>query len=66
MNIESKMRIGVKELQEVLGIGESKAREMTHREGFPAIRDGKRILIPVKALERWLEEQMQPGKGVSA
>ena len=29
--------------------------ELIHAEGFPALRVGKKYLIPVKAAERWLE-----------
>jgi len=28
-----------------------------NREGFPVFRTGRKYLIPVKAFERWLEEQ---------
>ena len=29
--------------------------ELIHAEGFPALRVGKRWIIPCKAVEKWLE-----------
>lgn len=40
---------------EQVGISLSKMREWTRREDFPAIRDGRRIIIPTSAFIDWLE-----------
>ena len=32
-------------------------RKWTRTPGFPIIRAGKKILIPVEAYKRWLEDQ---------
>lgn len=32
-----------------------------HQKGFPAVRKGRRILIPVDAFKRWLEEEAKKG-----
>lgn len=32
-----------------------------HQKGFPAIRAGRKILIPVDAFKRWLEEEAKKG-----
>lgn len=45
----------MKALQEVMPIGKSNLYNMVHSEGFPKIVIGKRILIPQKAFEEWLE-----------
>lgn len=42
-------------LHEVMPIGKSNLYNMVHSEGFPKIIIGKRILIPKKAFEAWLE-----------
>lgn len=38
-------------------IGRHKADEWTHRAGFPVIREEGTILIPLRALLDWLDEQ---------
>ena len=51
-----KVTYTVAELAESLGIGKSLAYELVHRAGFPRIVVGnRRILIPIKQLEKWLE-----------
>lgn len=47
----------VNDLCPLLGISRPVAYELVHRADFPAIRVGRRILIPKNALERWLEQQ---------
>lgn len=47
----------VSEAAEVLGVSRSKMYEFVKSEGFPVIYIGRRILIPIKGLERWLDEQ---------
>lgn len=48
----------VQELAEKLGVGMSKARELTRRPDFPAIRLGRRVIIPVDRLRDWLNRQV--------
>ena len=47
------------EMGKRLGIGRVQAYELARRADFPAFRlnGGRRILVPVAALEKWLEEQ---------
>jgi excisionase family DNA binding protein len=44
-----------------IGVGRVGAYALASSEGFPALRIGKRILIPTDALKRWLEEQARSG-----
>lgn len=53
-NIEKKT-LTVKELAQVLGVGENKARQLTHVKGFPCVVIGKKRIIPISQLEKWLE-----------
>jgi excisionase family DNA binding protein len=53
----------VPEVAALLGINLPKAYELARQEGFPAIRIGRRIIVPKAALERWLE-QAALNKGV--
>ena len=49
-----KQTISVQELSSQLGISLPKAYELVKTPGFPVIRIGTRILIPVDALKEWL------------
>ena len=44
------------EVANVLGIGRNQAYEAARRGEIPSIRIGKRLLVPLAALERMLEE----------
>lgn len=47
----------VKELQDYLGIGRSKAYEVVNEPRFPALRIGSNIRIPKDLLEEWILEK---------
>lgn len=47
----------VPEAAEVLGISRSRMYELVKTDGFPVLNIGRRILIPIKALDCWLEAQ---------
>lgn len=49
---------------DVLGVSRASAYDLVKREGFPAVIIGRRILIPISSLERWLEEQAANSKAV--
>lgn len=44
-------------MSKILGIGANKAYQLTKIEDFPTIRLGSKILIPVKGLNEWIENQ---------
>lgn len=50
----NKMTISVQELSAQMGISLAKAYELTRKPGFPVLRVGTRILIPVDSLHEWL------------
>jgi len=50
-----KLTMSVKEMGQHLGISLPKAYELTHIEGFPVIQLGRRKVIPVEGLKRWIE-----------
>ena len=45
------------EAAEVLGISRSRVYELARSEGFPAFNIGKRIVISIKGLEHWIDQQ---------
>jgi excisionase family DNA binding protein len=49
--------LSVKQAAEVIGVGRLTMYDMTRRPGFPALRHGRRILIPRDALFQWLERE---------
>jgi excisionase family DNA binding protein len=52
------MTLTVEEMAQQLGISRSVAYQLIKVKGFPSIRVGeRRVIIPVKSLEKWLEEK---------
>lgn len=49
--------MSVQELSAQMGISLPKAYELVKTPGFPTLRIGTRILIPVEAYKVWLMEQ---------
>lgn len=47
-----------KEAAQVLGFGVNTVYQLTYTPDFPKIRIGRRILIPAKGLEEWLQRQI--------
>ena len=56
-----RLTVTVPEMAQMLGIGRIKAYELANIKGFPAIRLGKRIVVPVDQLKKWLEERANVG-----
>lgn len=56
-----KLTYSVAEAAAVLGVSTSNMYQIIKIKGFPVIVIGKRRLIPIKSLERWVVEQAQKG-----
>lgn len=56
-----KLTISVEEVGEILGVGRNSAYTLVHQPGFPAIRLGKRIVVPIESLRIWLAENSIKG-----
>lgn len=54
--------MSVRELGSRLGISLPKSYELVKSPGFPMIRVGKRILIPIDSFQRWLQEKSGSGE----
>ena len=54
MKIMEKTTMSVQELSTQMGISLPKAYELVKTPGFPSIRIGTRILIPIDAFREWL------------
>ncbi|MBR1496278.1 MAG: helix-turn-helix domain-containing protein [Oscillospiraceae bacterium] len=46
---------------EALGIAAASGYELLHREGFPSLRIGSRIVVPKDKFIRWVNEQTGGG-----
>jgi len=51
--------VTVDDLCDLLQVSRPTAYSLVHKEGFPVIRLGRRLLIPRAGLERWLNEQTE-------
>lgn len=49
--------MSVDELAKAFKVSRPTAYQLAHSAGFPAVQIGRRIMIPVAGLERWIEEQ---------
>ena len=58
-----KSTMSVQELSAQMGISLPKAYELVKSPGFPVIRIGARILIPVDGFRDWLREKAEGGDG---
>lgn len=56
-----KLTYSVPEAAKVLGVSASKMYEVVRIKGFPTIKVGNRLLVSVKGLENWIEEQATKG-----
>jgi excisionase family DNA binding protein len=52
----NKLTMTVEEMGRSIGISRVKAYELANTEGFPKIRIGRRIIIPIDALNHWLKQ----------
>ncbi len=50
--------VSVREAAKILGIGRDSAYAAVHKGELPTIRIGRRLLVPIDALERMLQGQV--------
>ena len=50
-----------KEAEEVACVSAPTFRRWTKTPGFPVIRAGKKILVPIEPFKRWMAEQAERG-----
>ncbi len=59
----NKCTMTVDQLAETLGISRPIAYTLVNRADFPAIRIGKRIVIPISAFEEWMANEANRTEG---
>ena len=57
MEAQERLCISVEEMGKRMSISRATAFALVKQKGFPAISLGRRILIPVASLEKWLDAQ---------
>ena len=57
--LQGRMALRPGELATVLGIGRNAAYQLCNRADFPTVRVGHKVIIPMDALRRWLEDQTE-------
>lgn len=61
--MDEKLVYSAKEAASVLGVNYITIYRLAKQEGFPAVRVGRRVLIPRRGLEQWLERESQKAVG---
>ncbi len=55
---EKRTCMTVEQMGAELGICRQNAYDLARSEGFPTVRIGRRMVIPIAAFEKWLEDQV--------
>ena len=59
---ELPLLLNVKQLADhLLGVSDSSVYELIQEDGFPALRIGKRIIIPKEELREWISARIKEG-----
>ena len=53
-----KLALDIKESSQAIGVGTTNLRKMCKDGIIPSYREGKKIMIPVKALEDWINQRV--------
>jgi excisionase family DNA binding protein len=48
----------VKQFAKIMNIGMNAAYDLVHSKNFPKLVVGKKILVPKKALEQWIDKNI--------
>ena len=53
-----RLTISVKEFQQSIGLSYQKTMDLVHRDDFPKLKVGRRILIVSSKLDEWIENNI--------
>ena len=62
--MNEKLTLSLEEAGKLLGVSRQTAYLLTRREDFPVLRIGRRILIPWKQLEAWMDRNVTGTEGM--
>lgn len=58
-----RLAVSIDEAAHLLSISRPVAYELAKRRDFPSFRIGKRVLVNVRALQGWIDEQVTAAQG---
>ena len=53
-----KLALHIKQSSQAIGVGTTNLRKMCQDGILPSYKEGKKIMIPVRALENWINEKV--------
>ncbi len=56
-----KLTLSVEEAGELLGVSRAIAYQLSRRADFPTLHIGRRVLVPRKQLEEWMDRNCENG-----
>ena len=56
--MNEKLTLSLEEAGKILGVSRQTVYLLSRREDFPVLRIGRRILIPKKQLEAWMDQHV--------
>lgn len=56
------MALRPRKVAELLDIGRDSVYELIHTGQLPAIRIGKRMVVPTQSLEEWIQRKLKEGR----
>lgn len=57
--MNEKLTLSVEEAGKLLGVSRQIAYQLSRRADFPTLHIGRRVLVPRKQLEQWMDRQIQ-------
>ena len=59
-----KLTLSVEEAGKLLGVSRQVAYQLIHRADIPTLRIGRRVLVPKKQLEAWMDRMTNTMEGI--
>lgn len=59
--VPQKLTLSVTEAANLIGVSRTTMYHLVKMKGFPTVQIGNRVLVSVKGLEKWVDEQAQRG-----
>ena len=56
--MNEKLTLSVEEAGKLLGVSRQVAYQLIHRPDFPTLHIGRRVLVPRKQLEAWMDQHV--------
>ncbi|NLN84455.1 MAG: helix-turn-helix domain-containing protein [Firmicutes bacterium] len=57
MDAQNKLALSIPQAADALGLSETFTRQLVYSGELPAVKVGRRWIVPVNALDRWLAER---------